>query len=92
MTLLNIQPTLVDVIKNKTANAISWRFDGVYTLGSDAAPKTVSVDFYEKTQTTAKIVFTTRVTIPTAVLQVWEADSVITNEIVRQIPEIVLVP
>ena len=92
MTLLNIQPLLVDVINNKTANAISWRFDGVYTLGADATAKTLSVDFYEKTASTAKIVFTTRITIPTSVLIIWDDDSVITNEILRQIPEIALVP
>lgn len=85
---LNIQPLLVDVIKNKTANAISWRFESVYVLGSDASAKNVIVEFYEND----KLIFQTTILIPSNVLMTWLQDSVITNYIVSQIPSIVLIP
>ena len=89
---LNIQPILVDAINNKTANAISWRFETVYILGSDSNSKSVSLEFYSINGGQSKLLFTTSVTIPASVLAVWLNDSVITDYIVTQIPSIVLIP
>ena len=89
---LSIQPILVDVINNKTANAISWRFESFYILGSDATSKGVVVEFYSTNGEQSRLIFTTRVVIPASVLAVWLDDSVITNYILTQIPSIVLIP
>ena len=95
--ILNIEPIVVDAIKNKSANAFAWMFSEAYRLGNDSKELNVIIEFYNKTinekgENQVELVAISDLTIPASVLAVWLDDSVITNYIVTQIPSIVLIP
>lgn len=85
----NIQPIVVDVLKNQTANAISWQFNEPYRLGSDSQDKTLIVEFFNKKEVDGKyfleLLYQYPLDIPSEVLMSWGNDSVITDYVISQI-------
>jgi hypothetical protein len=95
--ILNIQPILVDTIKGRNANAFSWQFTAPYRLGNDDADLPLGLEFYNVTQNEdgqnqVELIAVSDIMIPSSVLTQWQSDSVITNYIITQVPNIVLVP